>query len=113
MLNPPAASRSEKGGPNAQALGRSRGGFGTKIHVCLDALGLPIRILLGPGQWTIFNGRMTTVTEAGRKETMRAQGAAFFRDGSRSAGGPTGANRGKPAQGGGDAPSGGTGQGAT
>lgn len=56
---------------------------------------------------------MTAVTEAGRKETLRAQGAAFFRDGSRSAGGPTGANRGKPAQGGGDAPSGATGQGAT
>jgi hypothetical protein len=56
---------------------------------------------------------MTTVTEAGRKEAMRARGAAFFRDGSRGTGDPTGANRGNPAQGGGDAPSGGTGQSAT
>ncbi|MDP3749137.1 MAG: IS5 family transposase, partial [Phenylobacterium sp.] len=45
-----AGARRKKGGPDAQALGRSRGGFGTKIHVCVDALGLPVRILLGPGQ---------------------------------------------------------------
>lgn len=56
---------------------------------------------------------MTTVTEAGRKETMRARGAAFFRDGSRGAGDTPGANRGKPAQGGGDAPSSGLGPSAT
>ena len=40
----------KKGGSHAQALGRSRGGFGTKLHVCVDALGLPVRLLLGPGQ---------------------------------------------------------------
>lgn len=34
----------------AQALGRSRGGFGTKIHAVVDALGLPVRFILGPGQ---------------------------------------------------------------
>ena len=34
----------------AQALGRSRGGFSTKVHVCCDALGNPRRILLTPGQ---------------------------------------------------------------
>ena len=28
----------------------NRGGFGTKIHVCVDALGLPVRLILGPGQ---------------------------------------------------------------
>ncbi|GAA0195926.1 hypothetical protein QOZ96_003464 [Brevundimonas nasdae] len=56
---------------------------------------------------------MTTVTEAGRKETMRAQGAAFFRDGSRGPVASTDANRGKPAQGGDDAPSGGTGPSTT
>ena len=52
---------------------------------------------------------MTTVAEAGRKETMRARGAAFFRDRSRGAGCTTGENRSKLAQGGGDAASGGTG----
>lgn len=33
-----------------QALGRSRGGFSTKIHVAVDALGNPVRILLSGGQ---------------------------------------------------------------
>jgi len=33
-----------------QALGRSRGGFGTKIHVNVDALGNPLRFLLTAGQ---------------------------------------------------------------
>lgn len=33
-----------------EALGRSRGGFGCKIHAAVDALGLPIRFLLTGGQ---------------------------------------------------------------
>lgn len=33
-----------------QALGRSRGGFSTKIHVSVDALGNPLRFLLTGGQ---------------------------------------------------------------
>lgn len=40
----------KKGGAQAQALGRSRGGFGTKLHAVVDALGLPVRFALGPGQ---------------------------------------------------------------
>jgi hypothetical protein len=35
---------------DAQALGRSRGGFGTKPHVSVDALGLPVRFIAEPGQ---------------------------------------------------------------
>jgi transposase len=35
---------------HAEALGRSRGGFGTKIHVACDGLGKPVTILLTPGQ---------------------------------------------------------------
>ncbi|MGX8940510.1 IS5 family transposase [Symbiopectobacterium sp. Eva_TO] len=31
-------------------LGRSRGGFGTKIHLATDGSGLPLNILLSPGQ---------------------------------------------------------------
>lgn len=31
-------------------MGRSRGGFGTKIHVATDGGGLPLNILLSPGQ---------------------------------------------------------------
>ena len=38
------------GGQAEQALGRSRGGFSTKIHVNVDALGNPLRFLLTGGQ---------------------------------------------------------------
>ncbi len=31
-------------------LGRSRGGFGTKIHLATDGSGLPLNIVLSPGQ---------------------------------------------------------------
>lgn len=31
-------------------MGRSRGGFGTKIHVAVNGLGLPVTILLTAGQ---------------------------------------------------------------
>lgn len=34
----------------AEALGRSRGGFSTKIHVACDGLGKPVKILVTPGQ---------------------------------------------------------------
>jgi transposase len=38
------------GGEDNQALGRSRSGFGTKIHLALDSLGNPVSIELSPGQ---------------------------------------------------------------
>jgi transposase len=31
-------------------LGRSRGGFGSKIHVAVNGLGLPVTLILTPGQ---------------------------------------------------------------
>jgi transposase len=37
-------------GQAGQALGRSRGGFSTKIHVNVDGLGNPLRFLLTGGQ---------------------------------------------------------------
>jgi transposase len=42
--------RQKNGGQAAQALGRSRGGFSTKIHVTVDALGNPLRFTLTAGQ---------------------------------------------------------------
>lgn len=39
-----------KRGQHKQALGRSCGGFSTKIHAACDALGHPIRFILSPGQ---------------------------------------------------------------
>ena len=38
------------GGQDAQALGRSRGGFGTKIHAAVSGLMLPVTVLLSAGQ---------------------------------------------------------------
>ena len=38
------------GGEDDQDLGRSRGGFGTKIHVAVDSLGNPVSIHRSPGQ---------------------------------------------------------------
>lgn len=40
----------KNGGQQEQALGRSRGGFSTKIHVNVDALGNPLRFRLTGGQ---------------------------------------------------------------
>lgn len=40
----------QKSSAEAEALGRSRGGFSTKIHVLTDALGNPLEIVLTPGQ---------------------------------------------------------------
>ena len=43
-------SLQKNGGQSAQALGRSRGGFSTKIHVSVDGLGNPLRFELTAGQ---------------------------------------------------------------
>lgn len=43
-------SAKKNGGQDQQALGRSRGGFSTKIHVNVDALGNPLRFRLTGGQ---------------------------------------------------------------
>lgn len=39
----------KNGGQASQALGRSRGGFSTKIHIAVDALGNPLRFILTAG----------------------------------------------------------------
>ena len=51
---PPA--REKKVGPSLpsepldHALGRSRGGFGTKLHLVTDGHGLPLAVVVSPGQ---------------------------------------------------------------
>ena len=45
----PTGGDGKKGGPDS-CLGRSRGGLTTKVHVVVDAKGLPIRIGLTAGQ---------------------------------------------------------------
>jgi len=44
------AAGAAKSNAAAEALGRSRGGFGCKIHALTDALGLPVRFILTGGQ---------------------------------------------------------------
>ena len=50
MRIPVLRVRRIKGGQQSQALGRSRGGFSTKVHVSVDALGNPLRFTLTEGQ---------------------------------------------------------------
>ena len=45
----PARGR-RQGGQDGQALGRSRGGFTTKLHLRCDARGLPLALVLTPGE---------------------------------------------------------------
>src|SRR3972149_4872264 len=44
------ASRGEKKGDDDEALGRSRGGFSTKLHIAVEAAGRPVELILSPGQ---------------------------------------------------------------
>jgi transposase len=46
----PCAAGYKKGQQDQEALGRSRGGFTTKIHAVVDALGQALRFTLTPGQ---------------------------------------------------------------
>lgn len=46
----PSTRRRRKRGTFTQALGRSRGGFSTKIHLIADAHGNPVDFLVSPGQ---------------------------------------------------------------
>ena len=42
--------RQARRGQDGQALGRSRGGFSTKLHLRCDAQGLPLALVLTPGE---------------------------------------------------------------
>src|SRR5262245_14737244 len=50
VLTPVLLEPQKKGGQAAQALGRSQGGFSTKIHVKADGLGNPLRFILTGGE---------------------------------------------------------------
>jgi len=47
---PARQERQKNGGQKAQALGRSCGGFSTKIHAKVDGLGNPLRFILTGGE---------------------------------------------------------------
>lgn len=48
--SPPTCGRFAKKQGDDEALGRSRGGFSSKLHFAVDAQGQPLEIRLGPGE---------------------------------------------------------------
>lgn len=50
IVRPRRCATGERTEEQNQALGRSRGGFGTKIHLRCGAAGLPIDLVLSEGQ---------------------------------------------------------------
>ena len=62
-------SAGQKGDPDKQALGRSKGGLSTKIHATVDALGNPTGFVLTPGQAHDLRGADVML-----KDTPRAGG---------------------------------------
>jgi transposase len=72
----PACGRRKKGDPEAEALGRSRGGFSTKLHLRADGGGRPVTFLITPGQRneaTVFEQLLDqgTVQRVGRPPRQR------------------------------------------
>jgi transposase len=59
------AAGARGGKPETEALGRSQGGFGTKLHLRAEGQGKPMTLLLTPGQYH----------EAPRFEALMEQGA--------------------------------------
>lgn len=49
-----------KRGSKNEALGRSRGGLSTKIHMLADALGRPVRFIITAGQRSMTRPRLIT-----------------------------------------------------
>ena len=57
--------RHKKGSQNQEALGRSRGGFSTKIHARCDDKGRPLGFLLTPGETHDTKGFLTLLRMIG------------------------------------------------
>lgn len=79
----PVATVFDDDEPGNHALGRSKGGFGTKLHLLCDAQGLPLSALLLPGQAhesTQFETLLATVSVerqvTGRRRTRPRRVAA-------------------------------------
>ena len=56
----------------AESLGRSRGGFGCKIHALTDALGLPGRFMLTGAQASDINQAIPLMMDIGRTGALLA-----------------------------------------
>lgn len=55
-------------------MGRSRGGIGTKIHLLCDALGLPLKFILTPGQASDFNEAIPLLSGEEAKHVIADKG---------------------------------------
>lgn len=64
----------KKSTPEAEALGRSRGGFSTKLHVAVDALGNPLGFTLTPGQRSDFTQAEALVSPHNAKAVIGDKG---------------------------------------
>lgn len=64
--------------PPDQALGRSRGGFGSKVHVLVDALGNPLRFVATAGQVADVTRASALLT--GRSATYAIMDKAYDTD---------------------------------
>lgn len=57
-----------------EALGRSRGGFSTKVHVACDGLGKPVKIVLTPGQDHDVTQGPTLIADTEAKKVIADKG---------------------------------------
>ena len=65
---------SKKNDQEAQALGRSCGGFSTKIHGVCDALGLPIQFIITPGQTSDYTQAVNCIDGLTYKAVLADKG---------------------------------------
>lgn len=73
----------------AQAIDRSRGGLSSKIHLAVDALGNPLRILLTAGQAGDVTSALALIEGMRPRHVIAvaAYDAGYFRDAIAVAGG--------------------------
>ena len=82
----------KSGGQERQALGRSRGGFSTKIHITVDGLGNPLRLRLTAGQthestqaqalvdWIVEQGALAVIPPHQRANLKRDYDTWLYRE---------------------------------
>ena len=68
------AAGAAKSCADKEALGRSRGGFGCKIHAVVDALGLPVKFILTGGQAADITQAIPLMTGSNAKACLADKG---------------------------------------
>ncbi|MDP2176898.1 transposase [Methylicorpusculum sp.] len=68
------AAGAKKSSATAEALGRSKGGFGTKIHALCDGLGLPIKLALTGRQEAKCKQAISLLENVGALEVLADKG---------------------------------------